>query len=290
MTRLTNFGMKRTYLQAGFGNDPPAEPANGHATVDNHAEDAQDGSTAKKKRRIKRAKKLDLDLKDEGEISKNQAGGSSEAKKRFKRKDKRDRVTASEERRQRRIAGRNASTTCFACREKGHSAKDCPSAVKVEEGKSIVGMCYRCGSSRHSLSRCKKPSDPLNPLPFASCFVCSGTGHLASSCPKNAARGIYPNGGCCKLCGETSHLAKDCGLRKNAPIIQPLLLVPEGAAGADEDDFHTLSRRRVVVDKEEKVERKLSRCTRSDTTIAGLNTSRIRNAAVIKPKTKIVSF
>jgi zinc finger CCHC domain-containing protein 9 len=147
-------------------------------------------------------------------------------------------VLSSEDRRQRRIADRNSDKICFACRAKGHAAKDCPSAVQVEEGKSVVGICYRyrrypslvqnlldvltifqkpsprCGSNKHTLKRCKKQADPSNPMPFASCFVCSGTGHLASTCPQNAAKGVYPNGGSCKLCGETTHLAKDCGLRK----------------------------------------------------------------------------
>jgi len=41
-----------------------------------------------------------------------------------------------------------ADTTCFACREKGHAAKDCPTA-KAEGGeqgsnsKPGVGICYR---------------------------------------------------------------------------------------------------------------------------------------------------
>ncbi|KIM75942.1 hypothetical protein PILCRDRAFT_46025, partial [Piloderma croceum F 1598] len=129
----------------------------------------------------------------------------------------------SELRRQKRISERQADTTCFACRKKGHAAKDCPisrldDSLEDEEGSKVVsgvGMCYRCGSTRHTLSRCKKQSNPSDPLPFAACFVCHGKGHLASSCPQNKAKGIYPKGGSCKLCGETSHLAKNCGLMKN---------------------------------------------------------------------------
>lgn len=53
-------------------------------------------------------------------------------------------------RRQKRIQGRLADTICFACRERGHAAKDCPS-VKCQgmnggadnQRKKLVGICYR---------------------------------------------------------------------------------------------------------------------------------------------------
>ncbi|KAF8997859.1 hypothetical protein BDQ17DRAFT_835844 [Cyathus striatus] len=125
----------------------------------------------------------------------------------------------SERRRLKRIQDKNINTTCFACREKGHAAKDCPKNAPVEgdekgKSKELLGICYRCGSRKHTLSRCKKLTDPDNPLPYASCFVCDGKGHLASSCPQNKDKGLYPNGGCCKLCGDNTHMAKDCGIRK----------------------------------------------------------------------------
>lgn len=66
-----------------------------------------------------------------------------------------DKAAATEQRRIRRIDERNADTTCFACRQSGHTARDCPNAVSVEEGKSAVGICYRCATIRciflHSL-------------------------------------------------------------------------------------------------------------------------------------------
>jgi zinc finger CCHC domain-containing protein 9 len=128
------------------------------------------------------------------------------------------------------MAGRHVHTTCFACRQVGHSAKDCPTirpytdhdrststttkANTETAAVAVVGICYRCGSPKHNLARCRRPAQRDNPLPYASCFVCSGSGHLASSCPQNNGKGVYPNGGSCKLCGETTHLARDCSLRK----------------------------------------------------------------------------
>jgi zinc finger CCHC domain-containing protein 9 len=35
----------------------------------------------------------------------------------------------TEERRLGRVVDRNANTTCFACRAKGHAAKDCPNVL-----------------------------------------------------------------------------------------------------------------------------------------------------------------
>jgi len=174
-----------------------------------------------------------------------------------------NRAVQSELRRRKRVEERQANTTCFACRAKGHAARDCPVANthpgELSKIDNIVGICYRCGSPKHTLARCKKPMDPSNPLPFASCFVCSGKGHLASACPQNKAKGIYPDGGCCKLCGDTTHLAKNCGIRKGEQTTGSLVLGIGHKAGADEDDFHAIKRLTAEVAKEEKREDKLRR-------------------------------
>lgn len=130
---------------------------------------------------------------------------------------------------------------------------------KKNEGKEC---CYRCGSTEHNLSKCRRPAPKVGPqLPFASCFVCQAKGHIASQCPQNAGKGIYPNGGCCKLCRSVEHLARDCDLNRkstadfsNAAVGMGVGAEPgpghkrKRPAGADEDDFHALSRARIEVD------------------------------------------
>lgn len=54
----------------------------------------------------------------------------------------------TEQRRLKRVSDRQADTVCFACREKGHAAKDCPKADgEGRDGQKnvnvAVGMCYR---------------------------------------------------------------------------------------------------------------------------------------------------
>ena len=170
----------------------------------------------------------------------------------------------SEQRREKREAERVASQRCFACRQMGHSAKDCSSHLQgsADDEKTsglTVVCCYRCGSSEHSLAKCKRSAPQVGPeLPFASCFICSQKGHLASKCKLNQGRGIYPNGGCCKLCQSVDHLAKDCSLRTNAAGVNTVsnaalsLGDGTGKTGADEDDFHAFTRKRRQVDDDEK--------------------------------------
>lgn len=50
---------------------------------------------------------------------------------------------------------RNADTTCFACRERGHTARDCTKSIAADalegdranrgtrSGRDAVGICYR---------------------------------------------------------------------------------------------------------------------------------------------------
>ncbi|KAF8149481.1 hypothetical protein B0H34DRAFT_667709 [Crassisporium funariophilum] len=299
MTRVTSFGRKRTYLEAGFAQDGPQAGASesGEPRVELQLSGSNMTGQAdpnvpitappKKKRKRTPMSKRDnyvppnsiADIKGTGEEghdgaagglsaegvekgpTKALAGGKA-AKKNKKNKERRQKALSdSEARRLKRIQQKQVETTCFACREKGHAARDCPTAAKSggdESGQvsSVVGICYRCGSKKHSLSRCRKPVNAADPYPFASCFVCNGKGHLASACPQNKAKGVYPNGGCCKLCGDTSHLAKDCGIRQK--VADPTIMLGTGReAGPDEDDFHTYKRRTTELDRDEKQENKM---------------------------------
>ncbi|TFK21101.1 hypothetical protein FA15DRAFT_718072 [Coprinopsis marcescibilis] len=304
MTRVTNFGRKRTYVEAGFPETLPDDELTGTTSTTAPPVEApsrgapkptkpkpegpkgEDGSQPprrhpkrhrpnKKKLAVEgengpseggqgQPKNLNADRNDEAS-----ANGEAPKSSRLPIKPQRPRkkfekkLSLGEKRRLARIQERNDATTCFACREKGHAARDCPKAAdadvaKREGNSNAVGICYRCGSSKHNLSRCRNLANPENPLPYASCFVCSGKGHLASACPQNKARGVYPNGGCCKICGDTTHLAKDCATRKTGDAAK--VAVGTGReAGADEDDFMTLVRNTKQVEREERTEERFRR-------------------------------
>ena len=102
--------------------------------------------------------------------------------------------------------------TCFQCRQKGHLASSCPEASSSDNK-----ICYKCGSTEHSLNVCPNVQQGERivemDLPYATCFICHVKGHLASQCQRNE-RGIYVNGGSCRTCGSTKHRANDCPEKK----------------------------------------------------------------------------
>ncbi|KAJ2723350.1 hypothetical protein GGI07_002703 [Coemansia sp. Benny D115] len=135
----------------------------------------------------------------------------------------------SEQRRLQRQTEKEKNTTCFLCRTKGHSIRNCPTTT-------ATGICYHCGSLEHTTKMCPKPGKTF---PYATCFVCQQQGHLASLCPKNE-KGLYPNGGGCKYCGSTQHLAKDCAPTRVDRDEVVVGLVEDGQGGDDDMVFSAL--------------------------------------------------
>jgi zinc finger CCHC domain-containing protein 9 len=197
MTRVTNVGRKRNYIEAGFSPDekPVAEPSGSRKAVSELKDSCTktgdvDLPPKKKRKRTKRpkskmggdsgksvveARESDEDGKGamlrasdaEGE-SASTNNPSSMSKTMERGRDRRGQkgmllslksldlshsafpaLVVSERRRKQRIIEKLSVTICFACRAKGHTAKDCPKTKALgEEGdnmkpKSAVGICYR---------------------------------------------------------------------------------------------------------------------------------------------------
>ena len=179
MTRYTDVGRKRTYLEAGFSNDNDDVASEAVEDVASRPADASE-KPKKKRKRSEGAKNSgsegvattpDETRKERGEIE-DRKEENNQAKKMKKSKSRStaakkgtraslhmsytrliciihvDATSRSEARRIKRIRERDANTICFACREKGHAARDCrnvkPEGENSGKGsKKVVGICYQ---------------------------------------------------------------------------------------------------------------------------------------------------
>ncbi|XP_054571093.1 zinc finger CCHC domain-containing protein 9 isoform X3 [Eptesicus fuscus] len=63
-----------------------------------------------------------------------------------------------EGRRLKRQAAKKNAMVCFHCRKPGHGIADCPAALENQD--MGTGICYRCGSTEHEITKCKAKVDP----------------------------------------------------------------------------------------------------------------------------------
>lgn len=213
MTRITSFGRKRTYVEAGFHHDEETSAAGvslvasqdtlgtGTEPEEFGRKDGGNAALPPKKKRKRTKKPKTYGNKAGSEEVQNQVGqgrkitdiehdshmtegeqkvgetspGNSQTKMKRKGKMKGNekrlkgcqsihdfinylsfivlgieasvRAAQSEVRREKRTAEREANTTCFACRQNGHAAKNCPVVDSANpeklNGRVIVGICYR---------------------------------------------------------------------------------------------------------------------------------------------------
>ncbi|KAE8635888.1 hypothetical protein XENTR_v10002775 [Xenopus tropicalis] len=122
-----------------------------------------------------------------------------------------------EDRRLKRQTHKKDRMICFHCRKPGHGMADCAEVLRCQE--SGTGICFRCGSTEHELTKCRAKVDPaLGEFPFAKCFICGEMGHLSRSCPDNP-KGLYAEGGSCRICGSVEHFQRDCPQHQNSAQI-----------------------------------------------------------------------
>ncbi|KAJ3116748.1 hypothetical protein HDU96_008879 [Phlyctochytrium bullatum] len=265
----TKSQLEQSSNQGRSDGDRPTEVEKPKETSENKNKGEQSTDGPKKKRNRHKSKNDIVKPENTDTVEKPDKGDQNQGEK-PKRHRPIPTAKTLEQRRERRKRLKERSTICFHCREKGHSIKNCPkqqqAPVEEEMGE---GICYKCGSTEHKSSQCKKKTKPDNPYPFATCFVCKKKGHLAGNCDQND-KGLYPNGGGCRFCGSIRHLAKDCKPSKTEAGVTELGVLDANQGGDDDDVF--LALKRMEKEKPKETQQKPGK------------------AAPAKPKKKIVKF
>jgi zinc finger CCHC domain-containing protein 9 len=195
----------------------------------------------------------------------------------------------SEKRRLLRVKNKTDETTCFACREKGHSVKDCPQ--NADSNTIASGICFRFVIiklkpskflTNHTGAAARSTAYPsakslylmilrtlchLRHVSFARVRDISrldapqtkrkASTQMAALAKYVARRVILPR---IVKSGHQVYLPTLLSLGSNGPIFpepqKDSILVGSGTnAGADEDDFHVVSRGRKEVNEEEGVKK-----------------------------------
>lgn len=128
---------------------------------------------------------------------------------------------------------RDAKRVCLGCRKPGHIVSDCPHRPAGTKT-PVTGLCFRCGSTEHRLSECRRPDS--GKLQYAVCFVCGKSGHLSRDCSLNP-NGVYPKGGSCKVCQRRDHLADDCPEQREQQLAASAPRLATIGRGGLEDDY-----------------------------------------------------
>ncbi|ORX33727.1 hypothetical protein BD324DRAFT_653783 [Kockovaella imperatae] len=228
MTRITSFNLpKKTFVssRAEETGDSTAGPSNIKAQLQGPGADQP---KKKSKRRGRRGKEdvavTQHDSASSGSKPSVSQGGAGWKRDRSIAKRARFAAERAEERRLNRQKQKNSSTTCFACRSVGHTARDCPNILLATEGpqgtaellgdiSAKVDSETKAGGSVSDggTKGLKRKKGKLGAdLVGNRCYRCDSTGHSLSLCPEPMDLENPTPFATCYICLGRGHLSSLC--------------------------------------------------------------------------------
>ncbi|KAG5641271.1 hypothetical protein DXG03_005594 [Asterophora parasitica] len=274
MTRITNFGRKRTYVEAGFSNNPSNDPGKATTTPPTTSDGTEpEGEVASPKKKRKRTK---ASMRDGNTGVKAAEAAAERERKRLEAEARAAGATdvplsksAKKKQRDKDRKEKDAVRRNIAFRDAGNlSTQKIP--FRSRRALSVMGR----GTLQALVLKIKRKA--FTPTEDAVNFA--EIHHISREIVDCEAR----------VCSDNHHAWDALTYFAYQDVVEPTNILGTGnAAGADEDDFHSFKRHKNEIDRDEKRGEKLSKRPVLDTS-SGVVTGSGKLASI--PSKRVVFF